>query len=208
MNWIDLLGLLVLSIFFLMGLVKGFIREVLILAGIVVSFFISLHLMGFAASWVEKWVAIPAALSLLIGFVAVFLGLVVVFHIVGYVLHKIVRASPLSIFDRLGGGLLGLLKAGLIIFVILLLLSVVPFRGGAASQMKGSFMYGAVEKTAPVFRKYLRAAAPALLRILDRTRGKIRSGLPEFRAVGESAQAEPALAISEIVSGIFSTRRI
>lgn len=206
MNWIDLLGLLVLSVFFLMGLVKGFIREVLILAGIVVSFFISLHLMGFAASWVEKWVTIPAALSLLVGFLAVFLGLVVLFHIIGYVLHRIVRASPLSVFDRLGGGLLGLLKAGLIIFVILLLLSVVPFRGGAAGQLRGSVMYGAVEKTAPVFRKYLRAAVPALFRILNRGRGRIGLGLPKAPPSCRSAQARLVPSIPEVVPETFSTR--
>ena len=208
MNWIDLLGLLVLSIFFLMGLVKGLIREVLILVGMVVSFFISLHLMGFAASWVEKWVAIPAALSLLVGFVGVFLGLVVLFHIIGYVLHKIIRASPLSVFDRLGGGLLGLLKAGLIIFAILLLLSIVPFQGRAAGQLKGSVMYGLVEKTAPVFRKYLRAAAPALLRILNRQRGKTGFGLDEPRSVCDSARVGPASDVLEVVPWMFSTRPI
>ena len=208
MNWIDLLGLLVLSIFFLMGLVKGLIREVLVLVGIVVSFFISLHLMGFAASWVEKWVAIPAALSLVVGFIGVFLGLVVLFHIIAYVLHKIIRASPLSVFDRLGGGLLGLLKAGLIMFAVLLLLSIVPFQGGAAAQLKSSVLYGAVEKTAPVFRKYLRAAAPALLRILNRKKGKAGSGLLETRPVCDSARVGPASDVLEAVPWMFSTRSI
>lgn len=208
MNWIDLLGLLVLSIFFLMGLVKGFIREVLIFAGIIVSFFLALHLMGFAASWVEKWIVIPATIALLVGFIAVFLGLIVLFHILGYVLHRIVRASPLSIFDRLGGGLLGILKAGLIIFVIILLLSLVPFQGGAANQLDDSRIYGVVVKTAPVFRKYLRAAAPGLLRILGRKRDKIGLGPPKSRPPDRSARG-PQVPIDSLISArLFSARPV
>lgn len=180
MNWIDLLGLAVLFIFFFAGLVKGFIREVLTLAGIIVSFFLALHLMGFAASWVENWVAIPAKASLLVGFFILFFGFVIAFHIIGYILYRIVRATPLTILDRLAGGTFGLLKASLIIFILLLILSIVPFKGVAATQLNDSFMYKSARRAAPIFVKYLRAAAPAFLKVLSPTRHRMKREPPEM----------------------------
>lgn len=166
MNWIDLLSLAVLSVFFFAGLVKGLIREVMTLAGVIVSFFAALHLAGFAALWVERWVVLPARASLLVGFLLAFVLLLVLFHILGYVVYRVVRATPLTIVDRLAGGLFGVLKGSLIIFLLLLVLSIIPFKGLVARELSDSYAYRSAQWAAPVFAKYLRAAAPAFMRVL------------------------------------------
>jgi membrane protein required for colicin V production len=170
MNWIDLASLVILFTFFVAGLVKGLLRELLLFAGVVASFLVALHLMGLAAIWIEKWVSISGKASLVAGFLLVFLVLLVLSHIVGYVVWRLVRATPLSIADRLAGGVFGLLKAGLIIFFVLLVLSVVPFRGAASTQLEESLAYSMTKRATPLFSKYLRAAAPAFLRALRRAR--------------------------------------
>jgi len=205
MNWIDLLGLAVLFVFFFIGVVKGLIREVLTLAGIILSFFLALHLMGFAASWVENWVVVPAKASLLVGFLILFFAFVVLFHIIGYILYRIVRASPLTILDRIAGGAFGLLKASLIIFILLLLVSIVPFRGAAAAQLKDSFLYNSVRRAAPIFRKYLRAAAPAFLRVLGQTKQKVKPRPPEPPPSKSPTEEGPSLSIDAVASWTSST---
>ncbi len=165
--------------FFVAGLAKGLLRELLLFAGVVVSFFVALHLMGLAAIWMERWVSISGRASLIAGFLLVFLTLLVLSHILGYVVWRLIRATPLSIADRLAGGAFGLLKAGLAVFLVLLVLSVVPFRGTAADHLHQSVAYGVVKRAAPVFSKYLRTAAPAFLRVLNRARDRIEPKDPE-----------------------------
>jgi membrane protein required for colicin V production len=170
MNWIDLGSLVILFTFLVAGLAKGLLRELLLFAGVVASFLVALHLMGLAAIWIERWVSISGKASLVAGFLLVFVALLVVTHILGYVVWRLVRATPLSIADRLAGGLFGLLKAGLIIFFVLLVFSVVPFRGAAAAHLEESLAYSIAKRATPLFSKYLRAAAPAFLRALKRVK--------------------------------------
>jgi membrane protein required for colicin V production len=166
MNWIDLLGLMVLVVLFFIGVAKGLIRELTTFVGILISFFLALHLMGLAATRIEKWVTISPKAALLVGFLSLFVVFVVLFYLFGYLLYRIVRATPLTIFDRIAGGLFGLLKGGVIIFVLLLLASFVPFKGAPARQLETSVMYGTVRRTAPVFAQYLRRSAPVFLRLI------------------------------------------
>lgn len=166
MNWIDLASAVILFVFFFAGLLKGLIREVMTLVGVIVSFFAALHLAGIAAPWVLKWVVLPPRVSLFVGFLVVFILLLVLFHILGYVLYRVVRATPLTVIDRIAGGLFGVLKGSLIIFLVLLVLSVIPFRGSAAGQLKESYAFRTAQWAAPVFARYLRAAAPTLLEVL------------------------------------------
>jgi len=186
MNWIDLLSVVVLVVFLIAGLVKGLIREIMTLAGVFISFFAALHLAGIAAPWVEKWVVMPPRLALFVGFLLVFVGLLIVFHILGYVVYKVVRATPLTFLDRLAGGIFGLCKGSLIIFLVLLVVSILPFRAPATSQLRSSYAFKTAQWAAPVFAKYLRAAAPALLRAL---RGADR----------ESAESDSRAAQGEIL---------
>jgi membrane protein required for colicin V production len=165
-NWIDLLSLAILALFFISGLIKGLIREVMTLAGVILSFFAALHLAGLAAPWIEKWVVLPPKLSLFAGFLLVFVALLVVFHILGYVIYRVVRATPLTFLDRLAGGVFGLCKGSLIIFLVLLVLSIVPMRSTAAGRLSDSYAFKTARWAAPIFAKYLRAAAPAFLRVL------------------------------------------
>jgi membrane protein required for colicin V production len=177
-NWIDLLSLAVLAVFFIAGLVKGLIREIMTLAGVIVSFLAALHLAGLAAPWIEKWVVLPSRISLFVGFLLVFVALLVVFHILGYVIYRVVRATPLTFLDRLAGGIFGLCKASLIIFLVLLVISLVPMSRSAASRLSDSYAFRTARWAAPIFARYLRAAAPAFLRVMRGSEKKSTESQP------------------------------
>lgn len=116
-DWI-LLALLVVSI--LLGMWRGVVREVLSLAGWIAGFWIAQH----QAPWVGQWLPLEGAsesLRYLAGFVTVFISVLILSVLLGWVISKLVSAVGLGVLDRLLGGVFGGLRG----LVLLLTLTVV-----------------------------------------------------------------------------------
>ncbi len=117
MAWVDLLllGLLLLSAF--VGLWRGLLFEVMSLAGWLVAYF--------GAVWVSPEVAphLPvgapgSALKLSASFLLTFVAVLIVWSLLSRLLRMLLRATPLSVVDRLLGGLFGVLRGLLLVFVL------------------------------------------------------------------------------------------
>ena len=119
MSSLDFLFLIVLGIGLVMGIIKGAIMQMATLVGIVLGIYLAyLFYKPFAAILVNSFhfsnqVAVPVAFLIL--FVAGGIGL----YIVGWLLAKIFKAASLSWFDRLAGGVLGMLKMALVLGIFL-----------------------------------------------------------------------------------------
>jgi membrane protein required for colicin V production len=91
------------------GLVKGLIHKVVELVGVVASFFIAILFAGLLANALERHVSLPYSPSLVIAFLALFIGGMIGFHFLALSIQKLIRMTFLGWVDRLCGAMLGLI---------------------------------------------------------------------------------------------------
>lgn len=135
MNWIDWVFLAVVLVSVLAGVVKGLIRTVFSLAGVIVGFVAASREAGGVALVCENWMSHDAAQ--VCGFVIVFLGVVIVFGLAAWLLRKILKGLSLSWLDRLLGAAIGFARAALFLGVAALVLE----STGPAKAVKQSVTY-------------------------------------------------------------------
>lgn len=102
-----------------LGLWRGFLKEVISLAVLVVGLVLAGQLHGQAAGLFTRWVQTPGIRSWL-GFIAVFAAVLVVGGIGIWVADKILKFAALKWIDRLLGGVFGVLRGWLIATVLVL----------------------------------------------------------------------------------------
>ena len=115
MNWVDIVICLVLAISMIVGVLRGFTREVLSLAIWVIAFWMAWGFGPQAAAYLGRWIN-SAAVRLYAGYAVVFLVTLVVGAAVVSGLVKLVRSSSLASTDRTLGAAIGLLR-GLVLIV-------------------------------------------------------------------------------------------
>jgi membrane protein required for colicin V production len=129
LGWIDWAILVVALSSIIVGLVRGFVFECLSLAGWVVAWF--------AAQWAAPWLAphIPVGargggLNHGVAFAITFVLALILFALVAKLVRMAIHATPLSVADRLLGGVFGALRA---LVLLLALATVVAFTPAAQS---------------------------------------------------------------------------
>lgn len=115
-DWI-ILAVLILSV--ITAATQGFFAEALNLAGLVVGYLVAAWQYEHVAAWFESYLK-SETLAEILGFLVVFFAVVLIFGIAGRIARWVMKEAGLSGFDRFLGGLLGLLKGGLIVSVILM----------------------------------------------------------------------------------------
>ncbi len=128
MNAIDIGILVILGIFLLKGVIRGLLKEVCSLLGLVLGgvFAFTFHLP--LAQTLQDSFDLPAQLCVWGSFIAIFLLVVIIFGVVGFLLHRFVKLVFLGGFNRLAGALFGLVQGVVLLSMIVLALnsSVVP----------------------------------------------------------------------------------
>lgn len=123
-NVFDVVVLLYLFFWFVLGFIQGTVRRVVGTASIVFSFFLAAQLNnawlgGFLA---QNWTQFPREYSVMIGFLAIFIAGVVAFTLI---IQGTYRKAPLfanyPVIDEILGGLVGILQG----FLLLLFLTII-----------------------------------------------------------------------------------
>ncbi len=155
LSWVDLALAALLLISIGIGLWRGLVFEVMSLAGWVVAYFAAPPLAPLVAEWLPAPVAERAGPGMLhlLALVLAFVGVLLVWSLASHLVKLLIRATPLSVLDRLGGAVFGALRG---VFVALLLVLVV-----GASPLAQSATWQA-SSAAPVLGKMLHDAAPLL----------------------------------------------
>jgi membrane protein required for colicin V production len=103
----------------LKGLLRGFIKEIFGLVGIIGGIFIASRLAGDIGNAIAPLLALENQATIkLIGFVIGLVGFWAIIYILGIILSKIFQASGLGLFDRILGFFFGSAKIFLIFSVI------------------------------------------------------------------------------------------
>jgi membrane protein required for colicin V production len=135
---------------------QGFFSEALTMAGLVVGYVVAAWRYRSVAEWLESFLKNPW-LAEILGFLVIFFAIVILFGIAARIARWIMKESGLRPLDRFLGAVLGLLKGGLMVAVILM--------GMTAFEPTSKFL--ANSQLAPYFLVVGRAAmwlAPSELR--------------------------------------------
>ncbi len=114
-----LLGVLILSS--VLGLFRGFVREVLSLVAWVLAFWLAQRYTGELSDHLEAVIS-TGSLRQLAAFLVLFLGSLIVFALFNRLLTLLVRASKLGSLDRILGCIFGTLR-GLVIGIVFIALA-------------------------------------------------------------------------------------
>lgn len=123
-NWLDILLLIIIGVLVILGLVKGFFRQILGLVAIIAGFILALVFYPEVAGFLQKFVQ-PRILTELLGFLFIFIGVIFVGYFLAHLIGKALKGS-IKFFDRLLGGCLGFFKGVLISGLLLLALVLFP----------------------------------------------------------------------------------
>lgn len=116
MNWLDYVLLAIVAVAAVLGIVKGFVKQVIGLVAVVAGLVLASLYYGPAGDVFAALVD-SRLLANFLGFLLIFVAVLVAGAIVGHVVHK-AMVGPLALVNRLFGGLFGLVKAVLICGVL------------------------------------------------------------------------------------------
>lgn len=115
-DWL-IVALVLLNV--ILAAVHGFFQEALSIAGLVVGYIVAAWQYQRLATWLMSFLK-SEWLADIFGFLIIFFAVLILFLLVGRIARRVMKAAGLSGFDRFLGALLGVLKGGLMVAIILM----------------------------------------------------------------------------------------
>jgi len=181
MNYVDCIILIVVGGFTIKGLLKGFVKEVGGVVGLILAFTIAATQIGTGAEFLQSAFKINPGISYIFGFVAIFIIVLLAVKIVENILLKIFQITSTVWIDKIGGGVFGFLFGYLIIAVIIVLLSIVPFSETIKKEQNSSKLYPYAEYfSRPLFNFALKIN-PGAKKINSILKKQIKDKIPDIK---------------------------
>jgi membrane protein required for colicin V production len=98
---------------------QGFFSEALTTAGLIIGYIVAAWQYHHLAEWLEGFLKNPW-LAEILGFLIIFFAVVLLFGLAARVARWVMKEAGLSSFDRFLGAVLGLVRGGLMVAVILM----------------------------------------------------------------------------------------
>ena len=125
-NFLDII-ILVLTLFFAYnGFRRGFIDQTSTILGLLAALFVAVRQYVYFTQFLKPYLDLSTSLLQFISFAVIFIVVNIVIHVLGITLKKIVDAIFLQLVDRVAGFLLGIFKAGIIVYLLILILAQIP----------------------------------------------------------------------------------
>ena len=125
MFWPDYAIIGIITISLVVGLLRGFIKEVFSLVVWAAAFFVAWRFAGDVAALMENAIDLPSARTAM-GFVGLFISVLLVGGLINYLLGRLVESTGLSGTDRLLGGVFGAARGLVLVIVIMLVAGLTP----------------------------------------------------------------------------------
>lgn len=130
MGLADILILVILGVFLLKGVLRGFLREVCSLLGLVLGVLLAFYLHLPLSQKMLDLFAWPSQLCIILSFVLIFLLTLLIFSLLGYVLNRFVKLVLLGGVNRALGAVFGLMQGVVVLALILFALDMVELPRG------------------------------------------------------------------------------
>lgn len=141
MNLLDFLILLPIAFFCYRGFVNGIIKEVLSIVGIIVGVFLTFQYMDPVGEAISPFFKEGASFVPFISAIIIFIGTLVVVHLVAYLSKKFLETIKLNFANRLAGAAFGFLKSGIVISALLLILAGFSMPSQETRQESATYTY-------------------------------------------------------------------
>lgn len=138
MNLVDIIILVILGIFLLKGVLRGLLKEVCSLLGLVCGGLLAFYLHLPLAQWVMEMFHWPSQLCITLAFLVVFICTLLVFGVLGYVLNRFVKLVFLGGLNRVAGALFGFLQGVVLLSLILFALNSASVPSSARQELRDS----------------------------------------------------------------------
>lgn len=162
----DVIVAVVAVIFLAMGVKRGLIGEAVRLVAVAggIGAAVMLYKSGYA--WLG-FLPIAPSVKIVVSFIVIFVAAVLLIILVGWLLQKVIRLTVLDWVDRIGGGLFGLLKVAVMVWVFVRSAESSPFNSQKEALRK-SPTYSLVATVPPkVLIPYFDASGRSVKRLLS-----------------------------------------
>lgn len=129
MTWVDAIIVLLLVVMMLKGFVKGLVREGCELAGIVFAIFYAYKNYHYWGDELIYRFRLPELVARSLAFAIIVIVIAVLAGLVGMLLGKVLRYTPVGILDHIAGIGLGFAKGFILTCILLVLLTQLPLEG-------------------------------------------------------------------------------
>ena len=126
MNAVDIVILVLLGAFLLKGFWRGLLKELCSLMGLIGGTLLAFSFQQPLGNWLSAGFELPLTLCKIVAFVALFGATLILFGALGFVLSKFVKLVFLGGFNRVAGGVFGLVQAAVLLALLLFTLSLRP----------------------------------------------------------------------------------
>jgi membrane protein required for colicin V production len=138
MNLIDILVWAILVVFIVKGFLKGLVREVCSLVGLVMGIWAACKYYPSLSAAIRLYIHIPYSVSSTISFALIFLVIGLLFFFLGHLLTVIFKIGLLGGVNRVGGVLFGLIQGALVLSIMLYFGTTRPMPSKLKSQLESS----------------------------------------------------------------------
>ena len=128
MGWPDYIIIGMISVSVVVGLMRGFVKEVFALLIWVAAFLVAYNFTENVAGWLEGGVSLPSA-RMAIGFAGLFITTLLVGALLNYLVGQLVEKTGLTGTDRLVGGLFGMIRGVALAIAMIIIAEFTPLPG-------------------------------------------------------------------------------
>lgn len=150
--WVDIGLMAFLGVSMLIGVMRGFVFELLSLAGWFFAYFVALWATPLVLPYVHI-AALGSSLTYGVTFACVYLAALIVWSLSARLVRALIRATPLSPIDRLLGAVFGLMRGLVILLIVAIVVSLSPAAKSIEWQRSqgASWLNAALKALRPVF---------------------------------------------------------
>lgn len=177
LHFLDIIILLILVAGLARGLSTGLIRQVAGFVGLVLAFIVSVRLMHVVGELIVQSLGISPNIAPLAGFIAVFLVIQIIVFTVIRMMESVIGALKLTGVNRFLGGIVGGLKAVLILSVVFLVLN--NFELPSDHTRKDSSLYRPVATLLPEVWDYVYENFPEVRKLTETFGDRLEEELNE-----------------------------
>ena len=139
-NWLDCILAAIIVASVVAAMIKGFVQELISLASVVIGLVVAAFGYPRAAPWFDDLTK-SHEIALGLGFLALFLGTLIVGALVGMVARKLIKAAGIQWFDRFLGGVFGLVRGVLVDAILLMVVMAFAIKPDAVQQVGPRALY-------------------------------------------------------------------
>jgi membrane protein required for colicin V production len=132
-NWLDWTFAAIVAASVAAAIMKGFIRELISLASLVIGLVVAAVAYPRAALWFEDFTK-SHEIALGLGFLVLFLGTLLLGSLVSLLARKLIKTAGIQWFDRFLGAVFGLVRGVVVDCILLLVLLAFTIKPGAVQQ--------------------------------------------------------------------------